>query len=379
MTAESQKIVSEWFANAGIEVNGSNPWDITIHHPKTYSRILSDGSLGLGESYVEGWWDCQQIDQFIFLLLRYGMNGTCKWDYKRNPVGIKSLINYLHSRLFNLQSVKRAFHIGEYHYDLGDDLFIAMLDSQLNYSCGYWKNCVTLEQAQQEKLKLVCSKLELAPGMKVLDIGCGWGAFAKYAAQHYDVTVDGYTISQKQYQYAKQNCANLPVAIHFADYRTIHDKYDRICSIGMFEHVGIKNYQTYMEIVARNLVGDGLFLLHTIGSNISTYDNDPWIEKYIFPNSKLPSAAQICSQAELQFVLEDWHNFGNHYDNTLLAWRENFIKQWDPLSKHYDSRFYRLWNYYLCSCAGSFRARYIQLWQIVFSKGGRLQGYHSIR
>jgi len=250
-----------------------------------------------------------------------------------------------------------------------------MLDKGLNYSCAYWKNAETLDAAQEAKLDLICQKIGLRSGMKVLDIGCGWGGFAKYAAEKYGARVHGITVSRKQVEFGNDCCQCLDVKIELKDYRKVREKFDRIVSVGMFEHVGCKNYRIFMKVAHRCLKPDGLFLLHTIGGNTSTGSTDPWIDKYIFPNSVLPSSKQITSAIEGLFVLEDWHNFGQYYDKTLMAWYNNFTKNWAKIKDAYDERFYRMWTYYLLSCAGSFRSRRNHLWQIVFSKRGIKGGY----
>jgi cyclopropane-fatty-acyl-phospholipid synthase len=254
-----------------------------------------------------------------------------------------------------------------------------MLGERLIYSCGYWKNASILEGAQEAKLDLVCRKLGLRPGMRVLDIGCGWGGTAKFAAERYQVEVVGITVSEQQAKFGKELCRRLPVDIRLQDYRNIEETFDRILSIGMFEHVGYKNYTTFMRIVRNCLKDRGLFLLQTIGGIRSVTRNDPWIERYIFPNSMLPSAKQICSAIEGVFVLEDWHSFGPDYDKTLMEWFRNFHENWDILKEYYNERFYRMWKYYLLSCAGSFRARKNELWQIVLSANGVPGGYRSMR
>jgi cyclopropane-fatty-acyl-phospholipid synthase len=166
------------------------------------------------------------------------------------------------------------------------------------------------------------------------------------------------------------------VNIDLKDYRALKKEYDRIVSIGMFEHVGYRNYPIYFKIVHRCLKKDGLFLLHTIAGNTSVETADPWINKYIFPNSVIPSAKQITSAVEGKFVIEHWHSFGQYYDQTLMAWYNNFKKNWTKIGDEYDERFYRMWTYYLLSSAGSFRSRRNQLWQIVFSKKGIKGGFH---
>jgi cyclopropane-fatty-acyl-phospholipid synthase len=173
----------------------------------------------------------------------------------------------------------------------------------------------------------------------------------------------------------RERCKGLPVEIRLQDYREVNEPFDHIVSLGMIEHVGSKNYRTYMQTAHRCLKDDGIFLLHTIGSNRSVRTTDPWIEKYIFPNSQLPSIRQLALASEGLFVMEDWQNFGVHYDKTLMAWYQNFDAGWDELKSTYSERFYRMWTYYLLSCAGSFRARKNQLWQIVFSKQGISGGF----
>jgi cyclopropane-fatty-acyl-phospholipid synthase len=221
--------------------------------------------------------------------------------------------------------------------------------------------------------------LNLEPGMRVLDIGCGWGGAAKFAAERYGVKVVGITVSQEQEKAARELCQGLPVEIHLQDYRDINGVFDRVYSIGMFEHVGYKNYSTYMRVVVDRLKKDGLFLLHTIGANASYISNDAWVERYIFPNSMLPSQQQIAAAIEGKFVIEDWHNFGPDYDKTLLHWWKNFENHWNSLKDNYDERFYRMWRYYLLTFAGAFRARHNQLWQIVMSPKGTSGRYHAPR
>lgn len=359
-------------AAADIKINGSRPWDIQVHNEHLYARIISNGSLGLGESYMDGWWDVAELDQFFYRI------AASKLDTKI-PYNLNSLLMALKAKIVNLQSPARAFEVGEQHYDLGDDLFKIMLDSCMIYSCAYWLNADCLDKAQEDKLDLICKKLELRPGMKLLDIGCGWGGLARHAAQKYGVQVVGITISKEQARTAQELTHGLPVEIRLQDYRDIHEKFDRIASIGMFEHVGYKNYRNFMHCAYDLLKDDGLMLLHTIGSNSSQITGDEWINTYIFPNGMLPSICQIGTAIENLFVMEDWHNFGADYDKTLMTWYKNFEKNWPKLQSKYGDRFFRMWKYYLLSCAGMFRARTIQLWQVVLSKTGQPGGYKSIR
>lgn len=367
--------VKKILAGIDVEVGGTRPWDIQVKDERLYMRVMLRGSIGLGEAYLDGWWECAHLDQFFTRLLGAGLH------YKHKAPG-QDAFHVLSNFLFNKQSVARAFAVGERHYDIGNDLYKAMLDTRLVYTCGYWSGsppAQTLDEAQEAKLHLICKKLNLTPGQKVLDIGCGWGSFAKFAAEKYGVEVTGVTVSKEQVALGNELCKGLPVKILLQDYREIQGTYDAIVSIGMFEHVGHKNYRTFMEVASRCLKSDGLFLLHTIGGNLSQIDVDPWINKYIFPNGMLPSVKQIGGSIEALFVVEDWHNFGADYDKTLMAWHANVEAHWPQLSGAYSGRFKRMWDYYLLSCAASFRVRDNQLWQIVLSKKGVRGGYRSVR
>jgi len=357
------RIVEEMLAEAGVAINGPRAWDIRVHNPALFKRILQEGSLGFGEGYMDGWWECERLDMLFTRILQAGVD-------ERLPKSLSDIARIAYARLFNRQSRKRAWQVGKEHYDIGNDLFRAMLDPYMQYSCGYWKEAQTLEQAQQAKLRMICEKLQLKPGMTLLDIGCGWGGLAQFAAQNYGVSVHGVTISAEQQKLAQERCAGLDVEILLQDYRDLDRQFDRIVSVGMFEHVGPKNYETYFSVAARNLKPDGLFLLHTIGSNQTDLNVDAWIDKYIFPNGCLPSVRHIAEASEGRFVMEDWHNFGADYDRTLMAWLENFKRAWPDLMGGYSERFERMFTYYLNACAGAFRSRNIQLWQVLFSPAG---------
>ena len=358
-------------ADADIRIDGDRPWDMQVHDRHLPARLIAGGSLKLGESYMDGWWDAASLDGLLFHLLDARID-----ERAHGPADIRDA---LRARLFNLQSGQRAFEVGERHYDLGNDLYRAMLGKRLVYSCGYWREAGNLDDAQEAKLDLICRKLGLQPGMRVLDIGCGWGEALKYAAERYGVSGVGVTISREQAAYAQELCAGLPIEIRVQDYRELDEGFDRIFSVGMFEHVGVKNYRTYFEVARRCLDDDGMFLLHSIGGNRSVNHTDPWIAKYIFPNSMLPSAAQVTDAIEGLFVIEDWHNFGTDYDRTLQAWRSNIEGAWDTLPARYDERFRRMWRYYLAASMASFRTRRTQLWQLVLSRRGVPGGYIAPR
>lgn len=357
------RISAEMLGQAGIAINGTKSQDIRVNNTKFFQRVLQEGSLGLGESYMDGWWECDRLDIFFQCIL------TSELDTQR-PKRFSDVARIASARIFNYQTRKRAWIVGKEHYDLGNDLFSRMLDSYMQYSCAYWKEAETLEQAQQAKLRMICEKLQLKSGMKLLDIGCGWGGLSAFAAKEYGVSVKGVTISVEQQVMAQERCKGLDVQIQLQDYRDLNERFDRIVSVGMFEHVGPKNYRTYFEVVSRNLKPDGLFLLHTIGSNQTDLNVDPWINKYIFPNGCLPSVTHIASTSEDLFVLEDWHNFGCDYDRTLMAWFDAFQQNWPQIKENYNDRFYRMFTYYLNACAGAFRARNIQLWQVLLSPKG---------
>jgi len=371
---EPPAALRELVAMAGVRFNGDAPWDIRVHHPELYRRVLTQGTLGFGEAYMDGLWDADALDQLFHRLLSA--------DLDEKMVGfarVRIALEALRQRLFNLQTSERAFQVGEQHYDAGNDIFEAMLDPTMSYSCAYWEHAADLDQAQRDKLDLICRKLELKPGEKLLEIGCGWGGLMHHAASRYGVEVVGVTVSKEQQKLARERCAGLPVDIQLMDYRELTGRFDKVVSVGMFEHVGPKNYDAYFDTVQRLLDDDGLFLLHTIGNFNTAPKTDAWIDKYIFPNGKVPSARQITAAVENRFLIEDWHNFGQDYDRTLMAWWERFEAAWPQLKDKYGERFFRMWKYYLMCSAGYFRSRQGQLWQLVLSKRQRSALYRSVR
>lgn len=368
----AHRIAREILEIADITVNGERPWDLRIRNDDFFARVIAGGSLALGESYMDGWWDCDQLDELIVRILSNDL------QEKVRP-SLRLALLWLKSVFLNVQRKSRAYNIAERHYDLGNDLYRLMLDKGMNYSCGYWKHAKNLDKAQEDKLELICRKISLEKGMRVLDIGCGWGGFARHAAERYGAQVVGITVSREQADLARERCRDLPIEIRLQDYRDLDGRFDRIVSVGMIEHVGFKNYRRYMQVAARCLAPEGLFLLHTIGTNISARYTDPWIDKYIFPDSMLPSLHQLTGAAEGLFKIEDVHSFGQYYDPTLLAWNRNFTAGWERIKDRYGDRFFRLWHYYLLSTAASFRARQSQLWQIVLSPFKSISVHEGIR
>lgn len=368
------KVLSNLLAHADVRVNGDRPWDIQVSDPSVYAAVLTRGSLGFGEAYMDGYWECHDLSGLMTRLMHARLD--------ERPLGSARLyiaMHYLKARLLNLQSSSRAFQVGEQHYDIGNDLYEKMLDRHWCYSCGYWAEADNLEDAQIAKLDLICRKLKLKPGMTVLEVGCGWGSLAAYMAKHYGVKVHGITISKEQVKMAKERCAGLPVDIELIDYREIQGQYDRVVSVGMFEHVGHKNYDTYFSTLSRCVKPDGLFLLHTIGTEQDGGGVDPWIDRYIFPNGELPTLPTLVGSCKSYFNVEDLHNFGTDYDKTLMAWWDNFKSSWHSLSGNYDERFARMWRYYLMSCAGFFRSKRGQLWQVVLAPLESQEVYRSVR
>ncbi len=370
--SKDKLIIQKLLDSAEVTINGNKDYDIQVHNDAFYGRVLQQGTLGLGESYMEGWWDCEHLDQFFHKVMLADLEKQIKGDWD-------VMIKIASKLIFSAGHKSRSFEIGKKHYDIGNDLYKIMLDKRLSYTCGYWQNAKNLDAAQDAKLDLVCRKIGLQKGQKVLDIGCGWGSFVGYAAQNYSADAIGITVSKEQKKLADELYKNLHVKIKLQDYRDINEKFDHIVSIGMFEHVGHQHHRTYMKVAHQALNEDGLFLLHTIGGNLTSNSIEPWINKYIFPGGDIPSITQISTAIEGLFVIEDLHNFGTNYDKTLMAWCQNFEKGWDQLSSNYTEQFHRMWRYYLLSCAGAFRARKMQLWQIVLSKNGVPGGYKSVR
>ncbi len=372
MADRDKSIATSLLKLAGIEINGPRDFDVQVHDERFYTRAVRHQGLGIGESYMDGWWDCKALDKLMTKVINAKIEEQVRPSREIVLLSVVTLIT-------NRQTHKRAKKNASHHYNIGNDLYERMLDKRMIYSCGYWKNAKTLDEAQEAKLKLICDKLELKKGMTVLDIGCGWGGFSEYAARNYGVKVTGISPAAEQVKLARKRTKGLSVKIMQKDYRDMTGKFDRIVSIGMLEHVGYKNYKKFFGICQKLLNDDGLMLHHTIGSNSSVRSGDPWMDRYIFPGGNLPSITQVSKAIEGKLVIEDIHNFGPDYDKTLIAWHKNFIKHWKELGNFYDERFKRMWEYYLLSCAAGFRSRNLQLWQIVMRHQKESPTYKSIR
>lgn len=368
-----ERKVTELFSLAGVQINGSEPYDVKVNNQDFFRRFLTDGRLGLGESYMDGWWDCEEIDVMLYKLI------TAEKVIVSHVQTPKTMLNMLASKVIPHGNKWRSQEIGKFHYDIGNELYEKILDPYFNYTCGYWAGgAANLEEAQIAKMDRICQKLMIKPGMKLLDIGCGWGGFAKYVAEEYGAYISGISVSEEQLKYARKLCEGLQTEFHFLDYRDLNETFDRITTIGMLEHVGLKYYRNFMEKVHSSLTDDGIFVLHTIGFNTSDFKN-PWLQKYIFPGCFVPSIKHVAEAYEGLFVLEHVENIGFDYEKTLLSWYDNLERYWKEIQafdpEKYNERFFRTWRYYLLSSAAGFRARKIQLWQFVFSKNGMEDGY----
>ena len=366
--------LADLLAVADVRLGGDRPWDVRVLDRRALGLVGSRGVLGVGEAYVEGWWECDAPDEMFSRCLRADLP-------RRLPMSAAGIAFYLRHRYTNPQTARRSGRDVRGHYDRGNDLFAAMLDERMVYTCAYWSGgATTLAEAQEAKLDLVCRKLGLRAGQRVLDIGCGWGGFAKFAAERYGASVVGVTLSPEQVALGREACAGLPVELRLADYRTVDERFDHVVSLGMFEHVGRKNHATFMRVARRCLADDGLFLLHTFGARRNTADPELlWLGRYIFPGGAVPSMKQIGAAIDGEWVVEDVHNFGADYDPTLMAWFDNFDRAWPSLRGHYDERFYRTWKLYLLFAAGMFRSRNYPVWHFVLSPRGVRGGYAAVR
>ena len=371
MSSGSRQLAERLLAGVGVTINGNEPTSIRVHDERLWDRVIAQRQLGFGEAYMDGWWDCDQMDEMLTRVIAGDLLGEIR-------PSVRVVAQVLRSNLVNLQTKKRAETNARHHYDIGNDLYQRMLDPRMVYSCAYWQNATTLDDAQVAKLDLICRKLGLEPGMKVLDIGCGWGGFLRYAAEHYGVSGVGITPAPQQVSIATERTAHLPIEIRQVDYRDVTGTFDRIVSVGMMEHVGPKNLRAFFDVCNARLVPGGLMLHHLIGGLVSKNHSDPFFDRYIFPGGVLPSMAQFSGASEPDWVIEDMHNFGPDYDRTLMAWHDNIESRWSEIPT-YDERFKRMWKFYLLGSAAGFRSRSLQLWQYVMRRKGTLPRYTPVR
>ncbi len=370
-------LIESLLEGTGVRLDGDRPWDIRVNRERLYRRALR-GSLGFGEAYIDGDWDCEALDELFRRLLSANTQ-------KRPLIRAARAVKSLQSRLMNLQTRRRSRAVAEEHYDLDHRMYALFLGPWNQYTCCFFDGTDDLERAEVVKLEMLCDKLELRAGDRLLDIGCGWGGFAKYAASTRGCEVTGISLSDAQIHYATEYTRGLPVTIRRLDYRDLPDSglapFDKISIVGMIEHVGYKNYAGLLGIVHDMLKPDGLFLLHTIGNNERSTVVDPWIEKYIFRNSMAPAMSQLADASEGRFVIEDWENYGHHYVPTLQAWYERFNANWDRIrtlitARPFDERFRRMWNYYLMSSKAAFDVEHLHLWQLVMTRRNSGRGVY---
>ena len=363
-------IVERVFAGADVRINGSRPWDIRVHRDRFFRRVLAGTDLGFGESYMDGDWSCDRLDEMATRIFRAGLQRRGR---------LVDVVETLVARFLSRQTRARVRRQVAAHYDLGNDLFEAMLDARhMAYTCAYWRSgAQTLEDAQDAKLDLICRKLTLEPGMRVLDIGCGWAGLARFAATRYGVSVTGVTLSREQARFGSERSAGLPIDIRVQDYRDVKGQFERVVSVGCLEHVGHRNHRRFFETIRARLTDGGHALVHSIGVSHTHYRAGRFVDKYLFPLVNLPSMAQIGRSVDGLFVIDDVHNFGTDYDRTLMAWHERFDLAWPRLEPRYgrllDGGFKRMFEFYLLMTAGFFRARQAQVWQIVLTPPGAAQ------
>lgn len=367
----AETLIRKLLEKGDIAVGGDRPQDIKVYDPRFYQRAIANGALGVGESYMDGWWEAVRLDAFFHHVTRARLEEQLPTPGRWWAV--------LWAFLTNQQSRRRSRRVAETHYDIGNDFYFDMLGPWMQYTCAYWREAKTLQEAQEAKLDLICRKLGLRAGHRVLELGGGWGGFAKFAAERYGCEVTLYNISEQQTAYAREFCRGLPVTVRRRDYREAEGLYDRVVSIGLCEHVGDRNYGAFYELQRRCVREDGLVLTHTIGRRTPSRSCNPWFRKYIFPGGLLPCLSRLADAAQGRFIIEDLHNLGADYDPTLMAWHANFAEAWPRYQARFGERFERMWRFYLLSCAGAFRARDLQLWQLVFSPKGVPGGYQAVR
>jgi len=350
-----------------------------IHDERFFARAVTGSDVGIGEAYMDGDWTSPDLVSLVRLVTK----NLRRFD-TGNPVfsAIRSFALRLQHR-FRDNSLTGSGKNIRAHYDLGNDFYQLFLDDQMVYSAGYFQNpSDSLEASQRNKFDLICRKLRMEPGDRILEIGCGWGAFAIHAARNYGAQVTGVTISPSQYQFAKEllaasNVNPGSVTLLLQDYRTLHGQFDKIVSIEMFEAVGLDRYDEFFGSCNHLLTPDGSMLIQTItmpDQELKSYRRRvDWIQTYIFPGSELAFLSEIQKSiaGATQFSLNHLESFGLHYARTLELWRERFFeKLGDIQSLGYPESFQRMWDFYMAWCEGAFREGYINVVQMLFMKNG---------
>ncbi len=354
---------------ADVRLDGSRPHDIRVHDSRVFSRVAVHGSVGLGEAYLDGWWSTDDLEELAYRLASARLQRVTEWL----PRG---MVQNVTARLFNQQTRGLAQRVARDHYEMGNDLFSGFFGRYKNYSCAYFQDTDDLDRAQRQKLDLICKKLDLRPGDRLLDVGGGWGELARHAAAEYGAKVTSINISEEQMRYARAHCKGLDVTVQRCDYRDVRGAFDKVAAIAMFTHIGQRNYRTFMQSIRRVLEPGGIFIMEGVWGNVSTNRIDAWMDKYVFPGAMIPSGAQTFQAFEDIFVAEDIHNFGPHYLKTLRAWDANFEAAWPELRERYGERMHRIFNYYFRTIAGFFRARALQNWHLVLTPVGAAQPAH---
>jgi cyclopropane-fatty-acyl-phospholipid synthase len=364
-----ESLVDSRLNKAGIKINGPNPWDpeVDADHLSSFNRqVVWQGMLGLGNSFLDGEWKCADLSTFFFKAIQAGLLQDSK-------MSLPYLWKWIRDTFTNPQNRPHAAkNIAEHYSDADKEgLVLGMTDPKWNqYTCGFYADPTNpvegLQAAQDRKLRVIFDKLRLEAGDTLLDVGMGWGGLLACAQQERCCRGMGVTLARNQLEYAEQHHGVQGLC---TDYRSVNWPANRITAVGILEHIGPKNHRAFMEAIYRNLTADGIHLLHFFGRpahNVGLLD--PWTDQYIFPGLTCPTLVEVLRAADGLLELQHQEQFGFHYDPTLMAWYENFVAFAKTIGLDPDDRLYRMWKYYLLSCAGAFRAGEVKLYQLVFTK-----------
>ena len=376
--------LNDLFKQDGFELVDSNSKKYVIGNPKKekpiviklldqklMQKLLINPDLYFGEAYMDGSLLIQNGTLTEFLDLAFKNIGRGDINFYGSVIKkIKGTFRYL----TNFNKIVKSKENVAHHYDISEKLYDLFLDENRQYSCAYFKNDNdTLEQAQNNKIHHIIKKLNIQPNQKVLDIGSGWGTLALAIAKETKASVTGITLSENQFEYSKNKAKemNLSNQVDFKliDYRQLNEKFDRIVSVGMFEHVGRKFYKTYFNKVFKLLNEKGIALIHTIGSSMPPRDPQPWIQKYIFPGGYTPSLSEVANPIENSgLIVSDIEVLRMHYAHTLRNWKERFLSKKDIVLDMFDEKFFRMWEFYLASCEMAFKWGDQVVFQLQLSK-----------